>query len=211
MRSSSEPRPATRRGPQIGISYPVPPRESRRPGGSRPLSAPGRSRRGSALRPMTAPVARRSWTASEHWGPTRGSSAPPSASRMVVPRSTDVTTPFMRSTITPRRSPWALMRWGFAVAHVRQAVHVWRRDADRLVRRANTGYLAAAPPAFDPHNRCRARVTCFRSATAARCSPRWSSRDLAGWLEATGVRGRPNRLSRARRRGSSWHRRTNPN
>ncbi len=35
----------------------------------------------SALRPMTAPVARRSWTASEHWGPTRGSSAPPSATR----------------------------------------------------------------------------------------------------------------------------------
>ena len=33
----------------------------------------------SALRPMTAPFARRSWTASEHWGPTSGSSTPPPA------------------------------------------------------------------------------------------------------------------------------------
>ena len=38
------------------------------------------------------------------------------------------------------------MRWGFAVAHVHQAVHVWWGDADRLVRRANTDYLAAVLP-----------------------------------------------------------------
>ena len=35
----------------------------------------------SALRPMTPPDARRSWTASEHWGPTTGSSTSPSATR----------------------------------------------------------------------------------------------------------------------------------
>ena len=54
----------------------------------------------SALRPMTAPVARRSWTASEHWGPTRGSSAPPSPPRD-VPGSIDVTSRSMPRSMTP--------------------------------------------------------------------------------------------------------------
>ena len=47
----------------------------------------------SALRPMTPPDARRSWTASEHWGPTSGSSTPPSAAR------TDEPDPSSRSSI----------------------------------------------------------------------------------------------------------------
>ncbi len=49
---------------------------------------------------MTAPVARRSWTASEHWGPTRGSSAPPSATRKDAPRSTDPTSAGTRRIMT---------------------------------------------------------------------------------------------------------------
>ncbi len=58
----------------------------------------------SALRPMTAPVARRSWTASEHWGPMSGSSAPPSAARKDEPRSRDLTSAAMRRIMTARRS-----------------------------------------------------------------------------------------------------------
>ena len=54
----------------------------------------------SALRPMTAPVARRSWTASEHWGPTSGSSAPPSTTLGGAPCSTDVGSPSMLRSMT---------------------------------------------------------------------------------------------------------------
>ena len=54
----------------------------------------------SALRPMIAPVPRRSWTASEHWGPTRGSSAPPSATRKDEACSSDIASPGMRRIMT---------------------------------------------------------------------------------------------------------------
>ena len=47
----------------------------------------------SALRPMTPPDARRSWTAREHWGPTRGSSTSPSATRTGDASAIDRTSP----------------------------------------------------------------------------------------------------------------------
>ena len=59
----------------------------------------------SPLRPMTAPFARRSWTASEHCGPTRGSSTPPSATRRAVPWSTDVDSPSMRRITGAAKAP----------------------------------------------------------------------------------------------------------
>ncbi len=57
----------------------------------------------SLVRPMTAPLARRSWTASEHWGPTRGSSTPPSVIRIGARGSAVAASSSMSRIMQPRR------------------------------------------------------------------------------------------------------------
>ena len=109
---------------------------ARRPLASRTSSAIASS---SAPRPMTAPDARRSWTASEHCGPTSGSSAPPSAARIAAPGSTEVASLSMLRIMRPTPVPIASR-----VEGGRLATGSWRPPGRWRAR------LPVAPPGRTP-------------------------------------------------------------